>query len=159
MGFRSNLLLITLAALVTSTSRFSATLFSTEPHEACSIGAQTLPVDRGVPYSVAAAQNGRLRLTDPAPPQTDVDTIDSTIAVIEEKSGATDDAPPDVPPDDTVIIAVDGTLYMESDMHTVRYPFSTYFSENLSFTLDIGYGAMRAIFPRWALVGVSRQDG
>lgn len=46
--------------------------------------------------------------------ETDVDTIVSTAHIVDQKSGAPNDAPPDQPPPPTTVTAVDGQLMNET---------------------------------------------
>ncbi|KAF6752071.1 hypothetical protein DFP72DRAFT_906001 [Ephemerocybe angulata] len=82
--------LLTLAALAVVASAVSVQLVP--------------PALRGVPDSVSEDTpdlKGRL---------TDIDTIDSTAQIVEQKDGPTADSPPNQPISDTVVTAVDGEL-------------------------------------------------
>ncbi|PFH45407.1 hypothetical protein AMATHDRAFT_51671 [Amanita thiersii Skay4041] len=63
------------------------------------------PANQGTPDSGAATSN-----TSSTDPMTDTDTIITTASVVQQKSGAGADTPPDQPVSDTAITAVDGNI-------------------------------------------------
>ncbi|KAF9442645.1 hypothetical protein P691DRAFT_764987 [Macrolepiota fuliginosa MF-IS2] len=104
---------------------------------AVATAATTAPVfSPNTPTAPATPANNTLTVNGT---ETDVDTIASTIQIVDQKTGATTDAPPNQPPPPTTVTAVDGELTNSTVPELANSTTPTKRSLDLSKRLLDGY--------------------